>query len=1841
MTLSPAKQELLRQRLSRGRTPSAAMARREPGTDPPLSYAQERLWFMEQFAPGTSAYGSPLQMRFGPRFDPADLAAALTDLVARHESLRMRFPATEDGRPTVAVDPPAPVELPVVDADDPAALLMSLAARPFDLAAGPVLRPAAVRHTDGSGYTVLLDLHHIATDGWSNELLLADLGTLYAARRDGRTVALPELPVAYGDFAAWQRQWLSGPAAAGHVAYWLEQLRGVAALEVPTDAPRPPKQTFDGRSHHFVIDAQMSAALADLGRAHGATLFMTLLAAWQALLSRYSGQTDFAIGSPVAGRSRPELDGVVGMFVNMLPLRADLSGDPAVAELLGRARATVLDALAHQDVPFEKVINDLGVVRDVSRPPLFQTMLVLQNYAMESGTDEVLSWRPVDLPSTRFDLEWHAYADRTGALNCRLVFNTALFTAPTIERMAAHLRTLLADMVARPKAQLSDLELAGAAERAEIARWNATAVEYPDTTLTALLAAQVARTPTAIAAVDDATRLTYAQLDAAANRIAARLLKQGVTRDDAVGVHVQRGVRLIVALLGVLKARAAYLPLDPDYPADRIDYTLRDSGAAAVLRDADLAGVLSIDDIPAVDMPAVEPAGRPEDAAYMIYTSGSTGLPKGVVNEHRGIVNRLLWMQSAYALGPDDVVLQKTPAGFDVSVWEFFWPLITGARLVLARPGGHRDPAYLREVIAEHGVTTVHFVPSMLATFLGDADPAEIAAATASLRRIVCSGEELPIALARRTLEVIPHATLSNLYGPTEAAVDVTAFRCTRESLAGRSRVPIGGPIANVTIHILDRHGRPTPVGALGELHIGGVQVARGYHDRPELTAQRFLTGPEGEPRYATGDLARWRPDGVVEFLGRADGQIKLRGLRIELGEIEAALAAQPRVEGAAAAVKEFTPGDRRIIGYLVPEKGPDIDAVRAALARVLPDYMVPSAFVTLDELPLSANGKLDRAALPMPELGRSDTELVEPRTETEYAIAAIWCEVLGIPSVGVHDDFFKLGGHSLLATQVVARMRKITEGTGHRIGVMDLFQHPTIAGLAALVESPDTAPRRLLHELTQPLSGTPIRTYVCIPYGGGSAAVYRTVAELLPAGHRLMSLAIPGNDVGLDETAVDFEELAQQCAAEVLERTGGPLVLYGHCGIGGAMVIALALQLEAAGRTIEAVYAGGVFPSARPAGVLARLHMFFERIASDRNHGNFLKSLGVDVDGLGPEQVDRVVANMRHDSDQAEEYFTGLLAGGRARLRAPIIAIAGERDPLTEYYAERYREWRAFTATAALVVLPEGGHYFLRYRAREVVEILTSVHDHIASPSPSAPPTPESPSASTPPSMESPSAARSGAESAPGSRRAPGSGPAPGSGSAPGVPALGGRGWELVGVAREGDRSDPGRPAGASLRRFAAVAAGQLVSSTGSALTAFAIPIWVLQHTGSLLFYGLMAALAFLPLVVATPIAGAVADRYDRRKVMMAACIAAVSAEAVFGVLLWTRGSVALGAVYTFVFAISLAGAFQRITFVTAIPQLVPKAYLGHANGMAQMVTGAAMMFAPLLGAGLYAAIGLGGILVIDLASYLFAITVLLAIRFPDLLGRLRRETFSAQLLGGLRLTWADRHFRAMLIFYALLNLVFAVPLLMVTPLVLAFGTMADVGWAAFAEAAGSVVGGLLMVLWGGPRRRMMIVNILAIVVTGLFVAAAGLHASLAVVAGGVFGSAVALGIANAIYFTVIQVKIPQRYHGRVLALNQTLAWSTFPLGFAVLPPLIERYLEGPMARGGALADAVGPLLGTGPGRGIGLAFVIAGLLMAGGSLLGLTVRRLARLDSDVPDALADDLVGVRELAAQTGGSR
>ncbi|MFB6625081.1 amino acid adenylation domain-containing protein [Streptomyces sp. NPDC056374] len=1861
--LSDAKRELLRRRLAARAKPAAVIPRRGPGTPVPLSFAQERLWFMEQFAPGTSAYNIPVVRRLRGHLDTDALRGALDASVARHETLRSRYPATEDGRPLLVVDPPGPAAFTLLEAADEHAagrIVDEAAAVPFDLEEGPLFRSLLVRLADDD-HVLLLLVHHSVSDGWSSEVLLGEVLRSYAAKVADAPDPLPELAVQYGDFALWQRERLSGERLAAELAHWGRELGGVEPLELAFSRSRPPRQTFEGAGYAFSVDRQLLDRLTALGDRHDATPHMVLLAAFQVLLSRYAGRRDFAVGSPVAGRPEPELEPLVGMFVNVLALPARLEGDPSFSELVRRTRETCLDAYAHQELPFAQLVSELNVPRDVSRPPVFQAVLAVQNYAVQR--DDTALALPVDVEpfgvrasGTRFDLELFLQEWPEG-LYGSFNYNTDLFAEEDVAVLASHLGRLLAAVATAPDVPLSGLDAVTDEERAfETDRFNCTAVERPATTLTALFAEQAARTPDAVAvAVEDRPALTYRALDALAGRIAARLAAEGVGPGDLVAVSAERSPELVAGLLGVMRTGAAYTPLEPDYPAERLAFLLADSDAPVLLTQRGLATpdgctarVLLLDDPSEWPRARAVPSGpRPDDTAYLIYTSGSTGRPKGVPNTHRAIANRIQWMQEAYRIGPEDAVLQKTPTGFDVSVWEFFWPLATGARIVLAKPGGQKDSGYLRDLVVSAGVTVAHFVPAMLTAFLSE----EGVERCTGLRRVVCSGEALPPDAARELTSRLPGLALANLYGPTEAAVDVSAWECA----GPMETVPIGLPIDNTRLYVLDERLRPVPPGAPGELHIGGTAVALGYHRRPGLTAARFVPDPYGPPGsrlYRTGDLARRRPDGTLEHLGRIDQQIKLRGLRIEPGETEAALRAQPGIADAAVVLREDRPGDKRLVGYLVADAGadePDPSALRATLRRSLPDHQVPSAFTVVPALPLTPNGKLDRRALPVPTVHRA-AGAAEPETPAEVVLAEIWAEVLGLPRVGADENFFDLGGHSLLATQVVAKARKrLTEAGARPISVMDLFTHRTVRELASVAarDERESGPRSLLHRLTRAVPAERRRlTLVCVPYGGGSAVVYQPVADALPPDTELWAVAIPGHDLGVTEERLSFDDLAEGIAAEVGERVEGPLAVYGHCAVGTALAVAVARSLEASGRELEGVYAGAQYPFAKPRsrfltalGKIASL----EPLVGDRTYANWLTGMGVDTSELDEEQVRFVIGNMRRDTMAAEDWFTRAIAevaDGAPRLRAPVVSLVGDRDPAADFYQERYREWLLLAERSAVAVLDEGGHFFITYRAVEVAEAVTRVHravlDGTTDELPAADPENSwwfhgetGPAVDDAAPVTTASAAlttASGTEAADGTGSAPRPATAVGDGPAPGTEPDGG--------------PQPG------MGRFLLVAGGQLASITGSALTEFALPIWILLETGSMARYALYAVIAMLPGILVGPLAGALVDRMDRRRVMLVGDVAAGATQAGLLFLLLT-GQLRSWEVYVLLGVLSVALTFQRLAYASAVPQLVPKRYLGHANGIVQLAFGTAQFVVPLAAVALMAAIGLRGILVIDVISYAVAIGILLVVRFPRTLPWTRRESLVAEIRNGLAHTWRHLGFRSMLLWFAGLNVFLSPLFLLTTPLVLSFDDLGGAARVAVAGGAGALLGGVAMGFWGGPRRHRLRGMLALAGLLALAGAVTGLRANLWVVALGAFGMSFALALVNGIYATIVQTKVAQRFHGRVFALNTLVAWSTIPLGHGVVAPLGSAFFGPLMEPGGALAPVFGPLIGTGPGRGIALMYVLFGLAMAGLVVLGLRLPTLARFDRDVPDAEPDDLVGLRERAraaadrrAKAGGS-
>ncbi|HCE8266921.1 TPA: non-ribosomal peptide synthase/polyketide synthase [Pseudomonas aeruginosa] len=1028
-----------------------------------LSYAQQRMWFLWHLEPQSGAYNLPSAVRLNGPLDRQALERAFASLVQRHEALRTVFPRGADD--SLAQAPlQRPLEVAFEDCSglpeaEQEARLREEAQReslqPFDLCEGPLLRVRLIRLGE-ERHVLLLTLHHIVSDGWSMNVLIEEFSRFYSAYATGAEPGLPALLIQYADYALWQRSWLEAGEQERQLEYWRGKLgERHPVLELPTDHPRPAVPSYRGSRYEFSIEPALAEALRGTARRQGLTLFMLLLGGFNILLQRYSGQTDLRVGVPIANRNRAEVEGLIGLFVNTQVLRSVFDGRTSVATLLAGLKDTVLGAQAHQDLPFERLVEAFKVERSLSHSPLFQVMynhqpLVADIEALDSVAG--LSFGQLDWKSrtTQFDLSLDTY-EKGGRLYAALTYATDLFEARTVERMARHWQNLLRGMLENPQASVDSLPMLDAEERYQLLEgWNATAAEYPlQRGVHRLFEEQVERTPTAPALAFGEERLDYAELNRRANRLAHALIERGIGADRLVGVAMERSIEMVVALMAILKAGGAYVPVDPEYPEERQAYMLEDSGVQLLLSQSHLKLPLA-QGVQRIDLDRGAPwfedysEANPdihldgENLAYVIYTSGSTGKPKGAGNRHSALSNRLCWMQQAYGLGVGDTVLQKTPFSFDVSVWEFFWPLMSGARLVVAAPGDHRDPAKLVKLINREGVDTLHFVPSMLQAFLQDED----VASCTSLKRIVCSGEALPADAQQQVFAKLPQAGLYNLYGPTEAAIDVTHWTCVEE---GKDAVPIGRPIANLACYILDGNLEPVPVGVLGELYLAGRGLARGYHQRPGLTAERFVASPfvAGERMYRTGDLARYRADGVIEYAGRIDHQVKLRGLRIELGEIEARLLEHPWVREAAVLAVD----GRQLVGYVVLESegGDWREALAAHLATSLPEYMVPAQWLALERMPLSPNGKLDRKALPAPEVSVAQAGYSAPRNAVERTLAEIWQDLLGVERVGLDDNFFSLGGDSIVSIQVVSRARQ----AGLQLSPRDLFQHQNIRSLA------------------------------------------------------------------------------------------------------------------------------------------------------------------------------------------------------------------------------------------------------------------------------------------------------------------------------------------------------------------------------------------------------------------------------------------------------------------------------------------------------------------------------------------------------------------------------------------------------------------------------------------------------------------------------------------------------------------------------------------------------------------------------------------------------------------------
>ncbi|MEM9819925.1 MAG: amino acid adenylation domain-containing protein [Bacteroidota bacterium] len=1035
----------------------------------PLSFSQERLWFLDKLS-GSVQYHLPGVLKFTGELDLELLQAAFQNVVNRHEVLRTVY-REEEGVSYQEVlemnqwSMDADVAQLITDEVTINNIIESAINKPFDLSNDHMLRAQVIK-TGAAEHLLIFVMHHIASDGWSISLFIDELSEYYLAQKENRVPVFNALPIQYADYALWQRNYLEGEVLDHKLNYWTDQLQSVEPLNLPTDFSRPPIQSSKGNSISFTVDAPLTMKLNALSRREEATLYMLLLSAFKVMLQKYSGQEDITVGCPIANRMQAESEAIIGFFVNTLALRSDLCDDPRFVDLLAQVKATTLDAYANQEVPFEKIVDKVAKERDRSRNPIFQVMMTLHNNPDAVDVDlkdAQLSSVSYERTTSQFDLSFDMIETAEG-LEVEIIYCTALFTEATINRMQQHFQKLLEAIVAQPEANIEALTMITEIEKTVLLEsFNDTAVDYPqEETIVSLFEQQAALNPEATALYFEGTEMSFRDLDEKSNQLAHYLRKKGVKEEELVAICVDRSFDMIVGLMGIFKAGGAYVPIDPDYPQDRIDYIIENANANFAISHngydrlfARCEGVENVQLDQDWSSIAEESVARvandltPDNLMYVIYTSGSTGKPKGVMNQHSGLVNRLLWTQSEYNLqAGEDAILQKTTFCFDVSVWELFWPLISGVRMVIAKPGGHKDSDYLRDIIDEAGVTTMHFVPSMLEVFLLDVE----AGVCNSLQRVLCSGEALKPSHVAEFKQKLAHVELHNLYGPTEAAIDVTYWAIPETKV---EKVPIGKPVANTQLYILNKAGKLTALGVPGELYLAGVQVARGYYNRPDLTEERFVANPfsteENAKMYKTGDLARWLPDGNIEYLGRIDNQVKIRGNRIELGEIELVMQQSPMVNQCVVLAKPDVNGNNRLVAYVVAEEAYDKEAVQTFLKQQVPEYMVPGILIEIPEVPLTPNGKIDRKALPEPEeTTLSYSVYVAPRDEMEEQLANVWKKLLNVERVGIHDNFFELGGDSIVTIQAVSRAKRL----GYTLKPRNMFDHQTIAELSAFIRA-------------------------------------------------------------------------------------------------------------------------------------------------------------------------------------------------------------------------------------------------------------------------------------------------------------------------------------------------------------------------------------------------------------------------------------------------------------------------------------------------------------------------------------------------------------------------------------------------------------------------------------------------------------------------------------------------------------------------------------------------------------------------------------------------------------------
>ncbi|MDF2510690.1 MAG: hypothetical protein K0S04_556, partial [Herbinix sp.] len=1286
----------------------------EPATEKEYyaaSPAQRRLYTLQELDKDNIAYNLPGTFVLEGVIDTDKINGIFVQLIKRHEALRTSF-GSVDGEPVQYIHKDGVFELQLYNSTEESLdSLIRDFIKPFDLSEKTLFRAGLIKLANDK-HILIIDMHHIVSDGISLSILIKEFTQLYKGKE------LEPVKIQYKDYSEWLYNTLTKDEQKN---FWINQFKGdIPILNLIGDSPRPATKSYEGGRFSLKIDEKLTQRLKTTCKSTDATLYMMLLSAYNVLLAKYSGQEDIIIGSPIVGRHSGDLNDVMGIFVNTLAMRNHPVKEKTFKEFLAQVKKNALGAYENQDYPFEELVKNLNVKRDMSRNPLFDVMFTMLSMTMSTQAIEGLIIKPYvyEYNMSKVDMEL-LVTEKEACIEIEIVYATKIFNKKTIQRFAAHYEHILNQITENTEVKLSDIQLATAAEKKQIIEvFNDTEADYPKgKTIHQLFQEQVEKTPHHIAVTYEDQSYNYVELNRKANQLARVLVSKGVKTDTIVGIMVERSIEMIVGIMAIVKAGGAYLPIEPVYPIDRIMFMLEDSNATILLTQSWLSDSIKFDgDTLMIDQSSLYVGDEhnldlEQDAAslaYVIYTSGSTGNPKGVMIQHRSLVNRLNWMQRKFPIGEGDVILQKTPFTFDVSLWEVFWWSMVGASVHMLEPGGEKDPELLVKTIEKRSITTMHFVPSMLSIFLEYVKNNQKSCDLSTLNQVFASGEALlknQVDLFSTLIESKFGTALINLYGPTEATVDVSYYECRQ--LNDKQSVPIGRPIDNTRIYITDDSLNLMPIGVPGELCISGDGLARGYINRPELTAERFVNNPY-EPNgkmYRTGDLVRWYEDGNIEYLGRLDFQVKIRGYRIELGEIEGRLKEHKSIKDSVVVDLADEGGNKYLCAYIVSEDEVTIQSLKEHLYQDLPQYMIPSYFVHLENLPLSANGKINRKALPEPTHNlETGTVYVAPKNEIQEQILAVWQEILKNDKIGIADDFFTLGGDSFKALNAVSKLNGI-------ISLADIFQYPTIELLWKHVFEAERE-ISLLNKLTTSNADENGTAIVCVPYGGGSSIIYKPLAEEIDKGGiktDLYAINLPGHDTSDPGELDTILNIAKKCVEEIKKLIRKPVLLYGHC-VGVGLTIEIARLLEEDEYPVIGIGIGAVLPVKSNVFVTPKIDVYESK--SDEEVHKFLKSLGGFDYPMEVEELASLMASFRHDVVQMRKYFYTDYAGlNPKKLQAPVYNIIGTEDRLTRGYNKSYKKWMNYAETVnAPIVLEKAGHYFIKSHAKELAESISQI---------------------------------------------------------------------------------------------------------------------------------------------------------------------------------------------------------------------------------------------------------------------------------------------------------------------------------------------------------------------------------------------------------------------------------------------------------------------------------------------------------------------------------------------------